>query len=65
MLDLRREGVDMAMWGILISSDNPGQLAEAMRAINKEINKKRSPCQEKSSRVLTVFNSENVRINSI
>lgn len=41
MLDLRREGVDMAMWGILISSDNPGQLAEAMRRINREIDKTR------------------------
>ncbi|MEL4896356.1 hypothetical protein, partial [Crocosphaera sp. Alani8] len=37
MLDLRREGVDMAMWGILISSDNPGELSQSMREINREV----------------------------
>lgn len=41
MLDLRREGVDMAMWGILISSENPGELAQAMREINIEISRTR------------------------
>ncbi|MGK7884895.1 MAG: hypothetical protein AB4057_09750 [Crocosphaera sp.] len=41
VLDLRREGVDMAMWGILISSENPGELAQAMREINREITRTR------------------------
>lgn len=41
ILDLRREGVDMALWGIIISSDNPGQLAEAMKRINQEVKKTR------------------------
>ncbi|MEA5537006.1 hypothetical protein [Crocosphaera sp. XPORK-15E] len=38
MLDLRLEGVNMAMWGILISSGNPHELTAAVRDVNKEIN---------------------------
>ena len=37
ILDLPRERVNMEMWGILISSNNPQQLAEVMREVNKEI----------------------------
>jgi len=39
VLDLPRERVNMEMWGILISSDNPQQLAEVMGRVNKEIDK--------------------------
>lgn len=46
MLDLRLEGVDMSMWGILISSDNPGELAGAMREINREITRTRDLLRE-------------------
>ena len=37
VLDLPRERVNMEMWGILISSNDPQQLAEVMRRVNKEI----------------------------
>jgi len=37
ILDLPRESVNLEMWGILISSSNPGKLAEVMRQVNKEI----------------------------
>lgn len=37
ILDLPRESVNLEMWGILISSSNPGKLAEVMRKVNKEI----------------------------
>jgi hypothetical protein len=37
VLDLPRERVNMAMWGLLISSRNPQKLTKAMREINNEI----------------------------
>jgi hypothetical protein len=46
ILDLPRERVNMEMWGILISSNNPGQLAEVMDRVNKEIDKTQQLLQE-------------------
>jgi hypothetical protein len=46
ILDLPRERVNMEMWGILISSDNPQQLAEVMNRVNKEIDKTQQLLQE-------------------
>ena len=39
VLDLPRERVNMEMWGILISSNEPERLAEVMRKVNREIDK--------------------------
>lgn len=37
ILDLPRERVNLELWGILISSDNPRQLAKAMLEVNQAI----------------------------
>jgi|GEM_PF-2174120 hypothetical protein len=37
-LDFPRERVNLAMWGIQISSNNPEQLAKVVRRVNQEIN---------------------------
>lgn len=37
ILDLPRERVNLAMWGIVISSKNPKKLAEVMQQVNQEI----------------------------
>ena len=39
ILDLPRERVNMEMWGILISSNDPKELAKVMREVNQEIEK--------------------------
>lgn len=39
ILDLPREGVNMQMWGIRVSSDNPEQLAQAMGEVNQQIDR--------------------------
>lgn len=46
ILDLPREGVRLEMWGILISSDNPRQLAEVLRRVNQEIDQTQQLLQE-------------------
>lgn len=46
ILDLPKERVNMAMWGIYISSKNPKKLSEGMRQINQEISEAQRLIQE-------------------
>ncbi len=46
ILDFPRQGVKMDMWGILISSNNPDQLAKVMVRINQEIDRTQKLLQE-------------------
>ena len=41
VLDLPREGVELDMWGILISSSSPEHLADVMKRVNAAINETR------------------------